>query len=128
MPVRITISHSSRLSSSDVTNKVSEVLTEARRLLDNANQEELCKIEEMVELKVVGVNISNAELILWCCTLSDLERLRDWLINGKMHQSVELLFNRLLKTSRDTRITVNVDGSEENYTRCVEYFQTKRGK
>jgi hypothetical protein len=128
LPVRTTISQSSKTSASDVADKISVVMREIRRLLEFANREELGKIEEMVELKVVGVSTDNAELMLWCCTLSNLERFRDWLVSSKMKQTVESLYNRLLKTSRDNRLSVEVFATGENYARCVEYFTTKSGK
>ena len=127
LPLRTAISRSSKTCASDVADKVSVVVREIRRLLEFVNLEELRKIEEMVELKVVGVNTDSAELMLWCSTLSDLERLRDWLSSGKMKQAVESLYNRLLKTSHDNKLSVDVDATDDNFARCVEYFTTKRG-
>jgi len=132
MTVRCTIDPSSQHSAFEVQNGESTVVQEARRLLNSANEEELNKIEEIVEMRrnditLAGVKNGSMILLLWCHELSGLKRLHDWLRKGRMREIVEELFNRLLKTSQESRLPVVIKWKEKEYKRCVKYFDIARG-
>jgi len=132
MPVRCNIADTSELPASDVQNKESTVVQQVRDALNNATEEDLNKIEEMVVLRKNGMTPVAAEdgslvLFLWCCERSGLDRLHDWLVNGTLQAIVESLFSRLLKTSKDNTLPVVIHWKEDDYDRCVKYFNTTRG-
>lgn len=134
MPVRATISKTgSSLSESEIKTKDSDIVSEIRALLNRANPDELDQVQELVSLKrqgadLIGANSGSVELLLWCREPAGLKRLHEWLVNGRVQDIVKTLFNRLMKTTRETRIPVDVDWKEEDHDRCVKYFHTWTGK
>jgi hypothetical protein len=132
MSVTATFSKSSNLPENDVRNKESHVVSEIKRLMDKANEDELNAISEYLQLRMHGIQIigsatGSIKLLHWCRERSGLERLHEWLVNGRVEDIVKILFNKLLKTTDINRLSVDVTWDENEYKMCLEYFNINAG-
>lgn len=124
---------SSNLSEDKSKQNETSVVREMKRLMDIATRDELNAIGEYLLLKKQGAEIIGAaegsvELLIWCRELSGLERLHEWLVNGRVRDIVKLLFNRLLNTTDENKLPVDVEWNEEEYKMCKEYFVIYAGR
>jgi predicted RNA binding protein with dsRBD fold (UPF0201 family) len=134
MTLRATIVQSANATDSDVKKKYTLVVQRLKRQLreNDVSEEERDEIKEVISLlkdgiHVVDVKPSSVQLLVWCSQLSSLERFHELLTDGTVKNIIETVFNRLLKTSPDNRLHVDVEWDENTYNELVSYFQSWTG-
>ena len=110
------------------TEHENSIVSEIGRLLSDCTEEDLNRVDELIQLrrqgiKVVGASVGSVDVLFWCFEMNSLVRLHEWLVNGRVRDIVKTLVNRVMKRSDpSTRISLDLDWSEQEYDVCVKYF------
>src|SRR6218665_2937184 len=80
-----------------------EVVDSITHLLANRSPADSSRIWELVQLRLVGVQVGRSVVLFFHCqTVSDLDELHRSYISGDLRQKVEMVFHRLLL--RETQV------------------------
>jgi hypothetical protein len=134
MTLHATILKSASVTDLDTKKKYPILVAKLKRRLKepDVGQEERDEIKEFLSLQEEGVHVvdanhSSVKLLVWCSQLSSLKRFHEWLNDGTMRNIAETVFNRLLETSLDNRLHVEIEWNEDIYKELVSYLQRWTG-
>lgn len=112
-----------KLDGENVTEAENEISTAIANMITNdRSTEEANRILELVNLKVIGVKTGQSILLyIYCKTIEELQRLHEMLNSGRLKDSVELCFNRLLNRSQKITVTTLTVSTQE-FQKVRTYF------